>query len=171
MVSADNEARHSGGRHETRQERVDRNYNELLQELRVAQTGVQILFAFLLSLPFLQGFQIESEGRRVVYSVTLLCTALSVLLLIAPVPFHRLVFRKRMKESLVQAGNRLALAGVGFLLLAMAGALWLVFDSMWSAKTAGIVAGAFTLLGVGLWAVWPLGRRLRELEDEPPPAD
>ncbi len=161
MQQRDDDIWDRSARNETPEERADRNYNELLQELRVAQTGVQILFAFLLSLPFLQGFEIAADDRRMVYSITLLSAATSTLLLIAPVPFHRLVFRKHLKESLVRVANQLALAGAGFLLLAMTGALWLVFDSLWSRQSATVVAVVFAVVGLALWALWPLYRQSR----------
>ena len=93
-------------RDETPQERADRNFTELLQELRVAQTGVQILFAFLLTLPFSSRFADISARDRVAYVVTLLASAAAAVLLIAPVSYHRLVFRRNRKQELVQTAAR-----------------------------------------------------------------
>ena len=157
-------------RDETPAERLDRNYNELLQELRVAQTGVQILFAFLLSLPFLQGFNISETDRKVVYSVTLLSAAVATTLLIAPVPYHRLVFRQRRKQQVVRNANRLALVGLAFLLVAVTGALFLVFDELWSNVTAVVVAGGFAAGSVVLWFLLPVRALHRSSESyaEPP---
>src|SRR6185369_1993945 len=99
------------GRDETAAERADRNFNDLLQELRVAQTGVQILFAFLLTLPFTQRFGKVGNLQQDVYLGTLLSTALATVCLIAPVSHHRILFGRRRKPDLVRSGGRLA--GVG----------------------------------------------------------
>src|SRR5437764_8860996 len=115
------------GRDETEAERADRNFSELLQELRVAQTGVQILFAFLLTLPFTQRFEKVGAGDRSVYLGTLLATALATACLIAPVSQHRILFRHRRKPELVVAANQLAQAGLAFLLIAVIGAVYLIF--------------------------------------------
>ena len=149
------------GRRETEAERLDRNYNELLQELRVSQTGVQILFAFLLSLPFLQGFGIGELDRRLVYSGTILAAALASVLLIAPVPYHRIVFRTNRKDEVVRVADRMAVLGLVFLLLAVSGALFLVFDELWSAEAATGVAVLFAALSAVLWYVLP-ARTLRK---------
>ena len=116
------------GRDETELERWDRNFTELLQELRVAQTGVQILFAFLLTLPFTNRFTQATETDRGVYVGTLVAAAAATALLIAPVSYHRLVFRKGRKPQLVQTGSTLAMLGLGCLLLAMLGAVFVVVD-------------------------------------------
>ncbi len=105
--------RGSSGRDETPEERADRNLNELLQELRVALPGVQVLFAFLLTVPFSQGFNSLEPVQRELYFGVLLSTALSTALLIAPTANHRLLFRQRQKEHLVRISNRLTLAGSG----------------------------------------------------------
>ena len=107
------------GREESEAERLDRNLGELLQELRVALPGVQVLFAFLLAVPFQQNFTTISEFEKKVYFATLLLTALSAALLIAPSAYHRLTFRYQQKHRLVFISNRLAIAGLGTLALAM----------------------------------------------------
>jgi RsiW-degrading membrane proteinase PrsW (M82 family) len=145
-----------GERDETPAERLDRNYIELLQELRVVQTGVQILFAFLLSLPFLQGFNINQPDRKWIYSATLLASALATAFLVAPVPYHRVVFRKHRKQDLVRTANRMALLGLICLLLSISGALYLVFDELWSYEAALITAGVFGVVFVALWFVLPV---------------
>ena len=94
---------------------LDRNLNELLQELRVAITGVQILFAFLLGLAFTQRFSSLDPFDVTVYTITLLITALTTIVLIAPVAFHRLVFRRRQKDTLIMVADRLLLLGLGLL--------------------------------------------------------
>jgi Family of unknown function (DUF6328) len=165
--TADETGSGAPGRRETAAERLDRNYNELLQELRVAQTGVQILFAFLLSLPFLQGFRVEEADRRLIYSGTLLSAALAAGLLIAPVPYHRLVFRANRKEEVVRMADRMAVLGMGFLLVAMTGSLFLVFDELWSAEVASLVAAGFAGACLALWFVLPvLARRAPALPSD-----
>src|SRR5215468_1775361 len=101
------------GRDETEDERLDRNLGELLQELRVALPGVQVLFAFLLAVPFQQNFTKIDGYQKGVYFATLLLTALSAALLIAPSAYHRLTFRYQQKHRLVFIANRLAIAGLG----------------------------------------------------------
>ncbi|ROO89168.1 hypothetical protein EDD29_6855 [Actinocorallia herbida] len=148
-------------RHETESARLDRNYEELLQELRVAQTGVQILFAFLLTLPFQYGFTKTSGLDRTVFILTLLCATVATALLIAPVGFHRRVFRQGRKGDLVHAASSFALAGLAALALAMSGALFVVTDVVlglgWA---AGLAAAAFAVL-IFFWYFAPVfwGRR------------
>lgn len=145
-------------RDESEAQRLDRNMGELLQELRVAQTGVQILFAFLLTLAFQQRFtEVDSFGRTV-YVIALGCALLSSGFLIAPVGYHRLVFRRAMKEEVVRIANAFALTGLAWLSIALGGALTVILDVMFSKEVAmggGIVALVF--LGV-LWFVIPLAR-------------
>src|ERR687886_2198179 len=105
-------------RDETDTERLDRNLVELLQELRVAQTGVQVLFAFLLTVPFSNRFRSLGGFERGAYFTALVCSLLASVLLIAPTSFHRLLFRMRQKEYMVETANRLALGGPGFIPLA-----------------------------------------------------
>jgi hypothetical protein len=146
-------------RHETPAERLDRNYTELLQELRVAQTGVQILFAFLLGIPFTQRFTSTTNFQRGVYFVTLLLAALASALLIGPVSYHRLIFRRHAKARLVNVSNVMAVAGTGALAGAMTGVVLMVADVLF-----GLVAGVVTAAGVGavfgtLWYALPLVQR------------
>jgi hypothetical protein len=144
---------------ETVAQRLDRNYTELLQELRVAQAGVQILFAFLLTLAFTQRFG-ETDGfQRGVYVVTLLFAAGAAALLIAPVAFHRLVFRRRQKDDLVDAANRLALGGLAMLFVAMVGAVLLILDVVLGDFRAFLLTGLVAAWFVGLWLVLPLTQR------------
>ena len=102
-------------RDETEADRLDRNYLEMLQELRVLQAGMQILFAFLLSLAFASRFDETTDFQRDLYIVTLVCAALATACLIAPVPFHRIVFRRGMKDDLIIAANRYVAAGLRLL--------------------------------------------------------
>jgi Family of unknown function (DUF6328) len=146
-------------RHETEAQRLDRNYSELLQELRVAQAGVQILFGFLLSLAFTQRFETTTSLQRAVYVVTLLLATAAAALLIAPVPFHRLVFRRRQKDDLVETGNRLALAGLVALFLAMVGAVLLILDVVLGNLLAAVLTAAVAVWFLVLWFVLPLPAR------------
>jgi high-affinity Fe2+/Pb2+ permease len=146
-------------RDETEAERLDRNYGELLQELRVVQTGVQILFAFLLTLAFTERFTRISGFQRGTYVLTLLFAAAATAFLIAPVAFHRIVFRHQQKDDLVRNAHRMALGGISCLLVAMVGAVLLILEvtlgqpaAYW--YTAGVAA--FFLLW---WLVFPLVSR------------
>jgi hypothetical protein len=148
------------GREETEGERLDRNLGELLQELRVALPGVQVLFAFLLAVPFQQHFTKISEFQKNVYFATLLCTAISAILLISPSAYHRLTFRYQQKRRLVFYANRFAIAGLFFLALAMTGAIMLVTDFLFGAA-ATVVVTTCTVLAFGFfWFALPLHRRL-----------
>jgi uncharacterized protein DUF6328 len=142
-------------RDETELERWDRNFTELLQELRVAQTGVQILFAFLLTLPFSARFGQATGVDRVVYVITLIAAATATALLIAPVSYHRQVFRQGRKPQLVQMASRLAQAGLVALLLAIIGAVFVVLDVVAGLGWAIALVAALTVLYVGLWYVLP----------------
>ncbi|MDT3438710.1 MULTISPECIES: DUF6328 family protein [unclassified Pseudofrankia] len=163
--SADSAAGHSG---ETPDHRRDRNWTELLQELRVAQTGVQLLTAFLLALPFQAKFSDLSSAQRGLYLVVVLLAVAATGLLLMPVSLHRAVFRRHQKELLIQAANALAQAGLALLALAVAGVVTLIFDVV-VGPTAGIIAGALTLLVlVLLWAVIPAIVRKQADAQTPP---
>ncbi|MFL6114417.1 MAG: DUF6328 family protein [Catenulispora sp.] len=139
-------------------QRVDRNFLELLQELRVAQTGVQILFAFLLGLAFTPRFAALSDWQHGVYLATLLCSASAAGLLIAPVSYHRTVFRRQLKDQLVETGHRYAVAGLMMLLLSLVGGVELAASLLlgpWSALLAVAMAGLF----VTFWFLVPLRHR------------
>jgi hypothetical protein len=160
------------GRDETEEQRLDRNLGELLQELRVALPGVQVLFAFLLAVPFQQGFTRITEFEKKMYFVTLLLTALSAALLIAPSAYHRLTFRYQQKGRLVFVANRLAIAGLATLALAMTSAVLLVTDVLFGTVATTVVTTlAVFLMFVLLWAVLPLKRRLRYRDEGLPLLD
>ena len=147
------------GDHETQKERLTRNFNELLQELRVTQTGVQILTGFLLTVPFTQRFPQLDNIQRDGYLAILVGAVLATGFIIAPVAIHRTLFRQGQKEWVVNTANWSARAGLLFLALTTAGVVWLVFDVVigrGAAITAGIVALVFFTL---LWAVLPLAKR------------
>ncbi|MGA8250867.1 MAG: DUF6328 family protein [Mycobacterium sp.] len=149
-------------RDETEIERLDRNWNSLLQELRVVQTGVQLLTGFLLTLPFQQRFDVLTGHMRVVYLATVGCSVSATVLLIAPVATHRLLFRRHRLQVLVSAAHRCAYAGLVLLGAALTGMTVIVFAAV-SGRTAGVVAGvsAVALFSV-FWLVMPLLLRDRE---------
>jgi hypothetical protein len=144
---------------ESKEERLDRELIELLNELRVALPGVQVLFAFLLTVPFAQGFTTVTSFQKDLYVVVLLCTAVSAALLIAPSAFHRMLFRRRGKEELVFLANYLAIAGLAFLALAMTGAVLLITDFLLSTKAAIWLTVPTGLVFLALWYIAPLLRR------------
>jgi hypothetical protein len=150
-----------GQRDEDEKERIDRELIELLNELRVALPGVQVLFAFLLTVPFAQGFAQTTDFQRDLYFGVLGATAVSSALLIAPSALHRINFRQHLKKELLFISNGLAIAGLGFLALAIIGAVTLIADFAFSgslAWVAGIVAG---VLLATLWVLLPLALRMR----------
>lgn len=143
-------------RSETPTERLDRNYSTLLQELRVTQTGVQLLTGFLLTLPFQQRFDRLDGSMRAVYVATVACAVTATLALVAPVAMHRMLFRQRRLKVLVSASHRLAMAGMMLLGLALVGVTVVVVDMVYGGRAA-IGAGAIALAGfVVLWMVIPL---------------
>ena len=146
-------------RGETVDQVLDRNVAELLQELRVAFTGVQILFAFLLTLAFTQRFQELDEFDLAVYVTALMCTALATMVLIAPVSFHRLVFRRRQKAALVVVADRLLLVGLALLIPAISSSVFLILNVAIGLGLA--VAGASLTAAVALltWYALPLAIR------------
>jgi hypothetical protein len=148
------------GRDESESERLDRNLGELLQELRVALPGVQVLFAFLLAVPFQQNFTKISPFQERVYFATLLLTAASAVLLISPSAYHRMTFRMQEKDTLIFLANRLAIVGLGLLALAMTGAIMLITSVLFGAA-ATIVTSTVTLaMFATFWYLLPLRRRL-----------
>ncbi len=148
------------GRQETEDERLDRNLGELLQELRVALPGVQVLFAFLLAVPFQQNFTEITAFQEKVYFVTLIFTAISAALLISPTAYHRLTFHLQQKKELVHVSNRLSIAGLGFLALAMTGAIVLITDVLFGAIPTALFGACAGAMFVLLWGLLPLRRRI-----------
>jgi hypothetical protein len=141
--------------HESESQRLTRNLNELLQELRVTQTGVQILTGFLLTLPFSQRFEELDTVQRTAYLLILCGSVVATGLIIAPVAFHRVLFRRGQRPWLVQAANRAALAGLIALALTTSGVVWLVFDLVTDRPLAW-VAGVVSLVFFStLWAAVP----------------
>ena len=149
------------GRQETPNERADRNWNELLQELRVMQTGVQILTGFLLTLPFQSRFADLDQYQVNVYLALVIAAVIATALIVAPVSVHRVLFRKRMKGNIVTLTDRITRIALAVLALVIAGVAVLVFDVV-VGRTAGIVAGsaAFVLMAL-LWVLLPETLRRR----------
>jgi hypothetical protein len=151
---------------ESEGERVNRELIELLNELRVALPGVQILFAFLLAVPFQQRFRQISSFERDTYFVTLLCALVATTLLIAPSALHRLNFRLRDKSDIVVLSNRLAIAGLAVLAIAMVGIIVVIanflFGTVVAATSATISGGLFA----ALWLMLPLRVRARAQRDD-----
>jgi hypothetical protein len=149
-------------RNETALQRIDRNLVELLQEVRVVQTGVQVLFAFLLTAPLAPRFPQLSEFQKLTYFATLLAAGAAAVLLIAPTAYHRILFRLGDKEHLVTVANRFTLAGLTCVALSMVGALLLVTDLLFD--DAAIIVATTGLAAFGclsLWCLAPLSRRAR----------
>jgi hypothetical protein len=155
-----------GGPDEPEQERLARNMSELLQELRVVQTGVQILFAFLLSVAFAARFGDASEFERVTMVVTVALTTVSAALLMAPAAWHRLYFRQGRREDIIRWGNRFAIVGLAFLAAAMTGAVLLVVDAVFGATAAISIASCAALLFAAIWFVLPIARKARAPRDD-----
>jgi hypothetical protein len=143
-------------------ERLDRNTVELLNELRVAGAGIQVLFAFLLVVPFNTGFSRLSATDRYIYFATLLCIAAAATLLIAPSIHHRILFRQARKPYIVRVGNQFMIAAMVFLAFGFTGILIVITDVLFGGVSAAIV-GLLTLAGIGaLWFALPLNRRRHE---------
>jgi hypothetical protein len=142
---------------------LDRELIELLNELRVALPGVQVLFAFLLIVPFSNGWNNVTEVQRYVYFVAFLCAATASAFLIAPSVLHRLRWREGDKEALLVISNRLAIAGAAFLAAGMAATVFLITDVLfggsWAALVTALAAGGFTWLWFGIGLVRELRRR------------
>jgi hypothetical protein len=153
-------------RDETPDERYDRNMNELLQELRVALPGVQVLFAFLLTVPFAAGYDRVNSFQTNVYFFTLLCSAAATAFFISPAAYHRLNFRQRDKEHIVDRASQFAIMGLVALALAMVGAVVLVTDVIFQSSTVWIAGVAVAILFLAMWFVLPLVRRARNTAND-----
>lgn len=146
-------------RDESEADRIDRNFGEQLQELRIAQAGVQILFAFLLTVPFQQRFTILTDLQRTIYVGTLLALAVSVITFTAPVAMHRTLFRKGLKDFLVTYTDRLMMVGLLTLGIGIVGGVVLVLDVLLSHTAALWIGGALLAFGLALWVAVPLSKR------------
>ena len=149
-------------RTEEEQERLNRQFMELLQEMRVAMPGVQVLFGFLLAVPFQQGFETITSSQRLTYFATLLAAAAATAFLIAPTAFHRMLSgRQHKKPEVIRMGNRQFIAGLTALALAMIGAVALVTDLLFKGSTLAVTVVAVGLLFAWLWFGLGLVRRGR----------
>jgi hypothetical protein len=146
-------------REESVAQRADRNISELVQELRVVGLGVQVLFGFLLSLPFTMRFTKLTGTQRDLYVTSLVLAALATILLIGPVAYHRLVFRQGMKEQLVRFANALAILGLAAVAGAVLIAVLLVTDFVAGALAAGVITAVLACMLVVLWFAVPLTQR------------
>jgi hypothetical protein len=152
---------------EDHKERVDRELIELLNEIRVALPGAQVLFAFLLTLPFTQRFGALSDADRDAYFAAFLCTAVGTSMLMAPTMHHRLRFREHDKERMLLSFNKLILAGSVFLAAAIALSVYVVTGMLFRATWAAVVGAALAAWLAALWYVLPLmQRRGRDLDQE-----
>ncbi len=147
---------------EDEKEQVDRELGELLEELRVAIPGAEVLFAFLLAVAFTQRFQEATSLQRTVYFVTLLLTAAATALLIAPSAMHRVLFHDRDREKILSTGTRMAKGALVLLLLAISGVVFLVADVLYSTVVAGVAAGLTAAWFVWFWFALPLSRKQRK---------
>ena len=141
---------------------LDRELIELLNELRVALPGVQVLFAFLLAVPFQQGWEKVSDLQKYAFFLALLATTMGSVLLIAPTAYHRLRWRAQDKEQLLRTSNRLAIGGTGFLALGMTAAVFLVTDLVFHWGVTIVVTALVALAFGWFWYALPLSRRVRD---------
>jgi hypothetical protein len=149
------------GRQETPAERSDRHWAELLQELRVLQTGTQILTGFLLTLAFQQRFASLDAGQVALYLVLVVVAILATILGLAPVALHRSLFRRRLKEQLVETAHVLMLVTLGLVALVFAGTAALIFDVVIGPAAAAVAAVAALVVVAGLWIALPGALRRR----------
>jgi hypothetical protein len=148
-----------GQRQETLAQRDDRNFGELVQELRVVGLGVQVLFGFLLSLPFTVRFSALSHGQRDLYVACLTLATVATILLLGPVAYHRLVFREGMKEPLVRFSNVMAICGLAAVAGAVLTAVLLITGFVAGALTGALITGLAGVMLCALWFALPLARR------------
>lgn len=156
----------AGGTDERRDERLDRELGELLEETRVAMPGVQVLFGFLLTVPFQRSFERLEPYQRTTYLVALIGAAAAAACFMAPTTFHRIRFRQRDKEALVRYGTKTLIAGSVCLAVAMCAAVFTVVDWLFRSTTVALVVGPVAALYLVLWFGVPLMRRLSR-EPEP----
>jgi hypothetical protein len=145
--------------HESEKDRWDRNFADLLQELRVAQTGVQILFAFLLTMPFSAGFPKTSAFQKDTYVVALISAAFATAMIISPVAFHRALFRQGRKPELVRFSHRMATGGLAFMLVSMVSSVLLITDYLLNTWVAVILTAITAAWFLTFWVALPFARR------------
>ena len=144
---------------ESEKERVDRELIEFLNEVRVVLPGVQVLFAFLLTLPFTGKFGTLDPGQKIAYQIAFYAIALAAVLMISPTALHRLRFRQGDKEYILKASNVMILLGLGALAIGMVSTVWLVSELLFEQGTANAIAVAALIVVIGMWFVLPLSRR------------
>lgn len=154
---------------ETPHERLDRNTIEFLNELRVFATGIQVVFAFLLVVPFNQGFRHVTGFERDVYFGTLLCVAIATTLLIAPSVHYRVLFHYHERRWVIETGNRIAVTATAFQAVGFVGIMLLLADYVLGAVAAAVVTPVGATFVLGLWFVAPIVRRRREMAGDPGP--
>ncbi len=150
---------------EDEHERINRELIELLNELRVALPGVQVLFAFLLILPFSPGFKEITSTERYVYFGSFITAAVATALLIAPSSYHRIRFRAHDKEQMLFTSNRLAIAGMAFLALSISGVVFLISDFLFGEPAAALLTAGVAAWFGWLWYGLPLSRKLKDQAD------
>jgi hypothetical protein len=148
-------------------EKLDRHWNELLQELRLAQTGTQILFAFLLGIAFQNQFHTADDFTHDIYACTLIASALAVALFLAPVAFHRLLYRQHLRDRLVISADRLTRAGLTCLVIAICGGVLIALDVVLSRTLALVLVGFVLLWFIAFWLAIPAYvRRIRRSDQD-----
>jgi len=155
---------HAGDDDEQPEERLNRELIELLNELRVALPGVQVLFAFLLTVPFSDRFTTLSDVQRGIYFATFVGTTIATGFFMAPTAYHRIRFRQGDKERMLRTSNRFAIVGIVFLALSVTSAVVLTTDLMFGLGTAAVVGLGVLLFLAWVWFAIPLARRLRDQE-------
>ncbi len=154
---------------ETAAERVSRELDELLQQIRIALPGVQVLFAFLLTVPFSNRFDAVDGAAKVAFFIAFLATATATAMFLAPVAYARIQFRHADKERLLQLGTHTTIAGLALLAIAISASTFVVTQVLYSNVYATLVAGFFAILLCGSWFALPLLARVRPSPTAPPP--
>jgi predicted membrane channel-forming protein YqfA (hemolysin III family) len=142
-------------------EELDQEWSELVEEHRLAMPGVQVLFAFLLILPFQNRFEQLTTQQEYVYYAALLCATAAIVLLIAPTAAHRIRWRQQDKEALLLMSTRTAIAATVFIAASMTASVYLITDVLFGGPATGIVSAVVAAAFIGFWYVFPLYRRLR----------
>jgi predicted neutral ceramidase superfamily lipid hydrolase len=160
-TGTDEPADEDQGSGESNKERIDRELIELLNELRVVLPGIQVLFAFLLTMPFSQRFGQITNTQKTAYFISFMCTAISSVLLIAPSVIHRLRFREHDKEQVLKLSNKLTIFGIIFLSVAISVVVFVITDVLYGAPWSIIIAAFMACLMIAIWYITPLVRRAR----------
>jgi predicted membrane channel-forming protein YqfA (hemolysin III family) len=147
---------------ERSKEELDQEWGELVEEHRLAMPGVQVLFAFLLILPFQNRFEQLTTQQEYVYYAALLCATAAIVLLITPTAAHRIRFRQQDKEALLQMSTRTAIAATVFIAASMTASVYLITDVLFGGPATGIVSAIVAATFIGFWYAFPLYRRLRD---------